>query len=86
MFTVYAIKSESTGKIYIGQTADFEKRLKRHNKELMYNLKSYTSKNSGPWQLVYEDTFNTRVEAVKKERYLKSHIGRDYLRSVISGV
>lgn len=80
MFTVYVIQSETTGKIYIGQTSDFEKRLKRHNKELLYNPKSYTAKNKGPWKLVYKETFNTRTEVIKRENFLKSHAGRDYVR------
>lgn len=80
MFTIYVIKSESTGKIYVGQTEDFEKRLKRHNKELPYNKKSYTTKNIGPWKLVYKEVFGTRIEALKREKYLKSHVGRDYIR------
>lgn len=83
MFTVYVIRSQSTDKIYIGQTDNLEKRLKRHNKELFYNKKSYTAKNNGPWKLIYEETFKTRVEAIKREKVLKSHVGRDYIRSVI---
>jgi len=83
MFTVYVIKSQSTGKIYAGQTADLTKRLARHNKELHYNPKGYTAKNKGPWKLVYQETHKTRTEALKKERYLKSHMGRDYIKSII---
>lgn len=83
MFSVYVIQSESTGKIYIGQTSNIEFRLRRHNKELLYNPKSYTSKNKGPWKLVYNETFQTRREAIKREKYLKSHAGRNYLWSEI---
>lgn len=81
MFTVYVIQSESTGKIYIGQTANWGKRLKIHNQELPYNPKGYTAKNKGPWKLTYKETFETREEAIKREKYFKSHIGRDYIRS-----
>ncbi|MBI2327472.1 GIY-YIG nuclease family protein [Candidatus Curtissbacteria bacterium] len=84
MYTVYVIKSESTGKIYIGQTAVKVTRLKRHNKELPYNPKGFTAKNVGPWRIVYEETFETRTEALKKEKYLKSHVGRDYIRKTLA--
>ena len=84
MFTVYVLKSESTDKIYIGQTAYKEIRLKRHNKELFYNPKGFTAKNMGPWKIVYEETFETRIEALKRERYLKSHVGRDYIRKILA--
>jgi predicted GIY-YIG superfamily endonuclease len=31
MYFVYVIRSESAGRIYIGHTADLEKRLREHN-------------------------------------------------------
>ena len=88
MFAVYVIQSKETGKIYIGQTSDLQNRLKRHNKEFLYNPKVYTAKHKGPWKIVYEETYKTRKEAIRKEKYLKSHAGRNYVRSVIktSGV
>lgn len=80
MFCVYVIKSVSSGKIYIGQTKDLEIRLKRHNKELPVKTKSYTFKNSGPWELVYKEEYETREEALKREKSLKNHKGRDWLK------
>ena len=84
MFTVYVLQSESTGKIYIGQTANLTKRLERHNKELLYNPKGYTAKNKGPWKVKYQETAETREDAIKKEKYLKSHSGRNYIKSIIN--
>ncbi len=86
MFTVYAIRSQTTAKIYIGQTENFEVRLKRHNEELKYNPKGYTAKNHGPWKLVYKETFKTRSEALLREKFLKSHVGRNFVRTKLSGV
>lgn len=80
-FVVYVIRSESTGKIYIGQTIDINKRLLRHNKVLKTKNKSYTSKNKGPWILIYTEPFNSRSEAIKKEKLYKSHQGRNWLRA-----
>ncbi len=51
MFYVYVIKNELSNKIYIGQTADLEKRLKRHNGELPVKKKGLLikTKASGYW-------------------------------------
>lgn len=86
MFNVYVLRSESTGRIYIGHTKDYEKRTKRHNQELPLNKKSYTYKNKGPWLLVYKEEFKTRVEAKKREKQLKSYRGREYIKKVIENM
>jgi len=82
MFTTYAIKNEKD-KIYIGQTADLENRLKRHNGILKNKSKSFTSKNKGNWILIYKEEFNTRKEAIQREKQLKSYQGRKFIRNII---
>lgn len=81
MFYAYVIKSESSGKIYVGQTNNPELRVKRHNGLLKNKVGSYTSMNKGPWKIVYVEKFETRTEAIKREKFLKSHIGRDWLKN-----
>lgn len=83
MYHVYVIQSTTTGKIYIGQTADIEKRLDRHNGILSSKQGSYTKVNQGIWKLVYKEDYGTRKEVLEREKYLKSHIGRDWLRNTI---
>jgi len=82
MFSVYVIKSESSNKIYIGQTSNLEKRLIQHN-DLKNNFSKYTKRNKGPWKLIYKEEFETRSEAIKRERFLKSGKGRDYIKQFI---
>lgn len=81
MFTVYVIRNES-GKIYIGQTKDKDKRLRQHN-DSTFDIRAYTKLNKGPWKLVFDEQYATRHEAYKREKYLKSHQGRDWLKSVL---
>ncbi|KKR20249.1 MAG: hypothetical protein UT50_C0019G0004 [Candidatus Moranbacteria bacterium GW2011_GWA2_39_41] len=83
MFYTYAIKNQDN-KIYIGQAADLEVRLQRHNKLLKNKSTSFTSKNSGNWELIYEEEFETRSEAMKREKELKSFRGREFIRSLIT--
>lgn len=82
MFLVYVLENETNHKIYIGQTADLETRLNRHNGLLVTKKKSYTSinKQNGNWIVIYTEEYNTRHEALHREKYLKSHVGRDWLK------
>ncbi|MFA6160442.1 MAG: GIY-YIG nuclease family protein [Parcubacteria group bacterium] len=82
MFNVYVIKNQN-GKIYIGQTADLKVRLERHNRLLKNKKTSFTSKNKGVWELVYKENFNSREEAIKREKELKSFRGREFIRKSI---
>ena len=59
MYYLYLIESETSGKYYIGQTADLQRRLEDHNG----NKKKYT-KEKGSWILIGYKTFNSRGEAV----------------------
>jgi putative endonuclease len=70
MYKVYAIESENTGRIYIGQTNNIQKRLKMHN---MGYVKS-TYKDM-PWHLLAIESFDTRNEARWRERQLKKSKG-----------
>ena len=71
MCLVYAIKSSSSGRIYIGQTENFERRLVEHNTGRV----SSTSTDR-PWVLLKAEEFDTRAEARWAERQLKASKGR----------
>ena len=83
MFYAYALYNQIRDKIYIGHTANLELRLKRHNGLLLNNKKSFTSKNSGLWQLIRKEEFTTRQEAMRREKELKSYRGREFIRRLI---
>ncbi len=78
MYTVYVIQSRS-GKRYTGYTGNLERRLQEHN-----SGKCKTTKSSTGWQVIYRESFDSRSEAMSRERWLKSGKGRDFLRSLIS--
>ena len=64
---------------YTGMTNNIERRLKEHN-----NLRSKSTKAFAPWILIYQEEFETRAEARKKEKYLKSGNGREFLKTLIN--
>ena len=78
-YTVYVLYSPSTNKIYIGFTSDLEARLKSHN-ELA--TKGWTIKFR-PWILAYHEKFDSKAEAMKRERELKTAKGRQFIRKEI---
>jgi putative endonuclease len=79
------IRSESSGKCYIGHTSDLAGRLRHHNDpEDKKGL--YTRRNPGPWILVHEEEFLSRREAMARERFLKSGQGREWLRRKLANL
>jgi len=80
MFFVYVVKNNISNKFYIGQTSDLENRIKRHNGILKNKAKSFTYKNKGLWELIYKEVYNTRKEAMGREKQLKSYQGRKFIK------
>ncbi len=74
MYEVYVLKSEKDGIRYVGSGKDALERLKRHNKG-DYRF----TKGHRPWRLIYKEIFNTKTEAIKREKFLKSGKGREWL-------
>ncbi len=77
MFFVYALKSLNRNYIYIGMTSELEVRIKRHNEG-----KNRTTKPYSPFVLIYTKEFETRIEARKHEKYMKSGSGREFLKGI----
>ena len=64
---LYILQSESSGKYYIGCTNDLARRLSEHRAG-----HTTSTRNRGPWKLVYQETFLTAAAARQRERVLKS--------------
>ncbi|MBF0490598.1 MAG: GIY-YIG nuclease family protein [Candidatus Omnitrophica bacterium] len=72
---IYVLRSLKNGKRYVGSTKlRPEERLKQHHQ----GSNRWTSQN-GPFELVYSEEFLTFSDARKRERFLKSGIGRKFL-------
>ncbi|MEO8087352.1 MAG: GIY-YIG nuclease family protein [Bacteroidota bacterium] len=73
MYYVYVIYSEIVGNYYIGHTNNLNRRIEEHN-----NRKDRYTSNKGRWKLVYFEEFETRSEAMKREKFFKTGKGREY--------
>ncbi|MBL7646241.1 MAG: GIY-YIG nuclease family protein [Candidatus Hydrogenedentes bacterium] len=79
-FYVYILRSESSGKTYVGQTSDLGKRLEQHN-DVNCRFTMYTKRNKGPWKLIHSEAYSSRSEAMNREKHLKSGQGRDWIKA-----
>lgn len=78
LYYVYVIESIE-GFLYKGMTDNLEKRLVEHNnKEL-----SFWTKRGTEWKLIYKEEFDNKTDALKRERWLKTGVGRDYLKMIL---
>jgi putative endonuclease len=80
MYSVYVLRSQSSGRLYVGYASDVTQRLGQHNHGI-----SKSTKNRGPWELVYSEEFETRIEAMGRERRLKTGRGREELKRTLKG-
>jgi putative endonuclease len=78
MFYVYALRSLSRNYIYVGLTDNLDRRIAQHNLGLNPTTKSYR-----PFELIWSDSFPTRSEARLREKYLKSGVGKTFLKSLL---
>ena len=78
MFYVYILKSGKDGRLYKGMTQNLPLRLKQHNEGHNKSTKGFC-----PWELVYSEEFETRMEARSRENYFKSGSGREFLNSLL---
>ena len=76
-FTVYILFSENYQKHYTGFTTDLEQRLLSHTQL----RKDWTAKYR-PWKLIYTKEFGNKNEALSYEKWLKTGIGRDFIKTL----
>ena len=77
MFFVYAISSEIKNYIYVGLTHDFNFRIHEHNSGSERTTRPYR-----PFKVLLIEQYPTRAEARKREKYLKSGCGKEYLKAL----
>ncbi len=57
-------------------SSDTDRRLKEHNSGKTRSTAYYK-----PWKLFFEESFETRAEARKREVYLKTGYGREWIKN-----
>jgi putative endonuclease len=67
MFYIYILQSDKNGSYYVGSCADIILRLKQHNGGAVKSTKSLR-----PWVLLYNEGYQTLLEARRRELQIKS--------------
>jgi putative endonuclease len=75
VYYAYVLQSENYNTYYYGSTKDLQVRLKEHNAGKV----RYT-KGRRPWKLHYYEKYESRSEAMKREKFFKSIDGYNYLK------
>ena len=75
MYYVYVIRSLKDGKWYTGFTCNVEHRLREHN-----SGEDKATKSRVPFELVYIEGCTDNQDALAREKYLKSGVGKKFLK------
>jgi putative endonuclease len=77
-FYTYVLLSKKDGGIYIGQTNCAKTRLRLHNAG-----KVISTRNRKPFILILAEEYETRNEAYRREQFLKTGRGREWLQEYV---
>ena len=74
---VYILQSRTTLLYYVGSTQDVSNRLNEHN-----SGECLSTRHGIPWDIVHVEKFDSRSEAVRQERRIKSRGIARYLKTL----
>lgn len=78
MFYAYILQNSNTKRHYIGSTNDLDRRLQEHNRG-----QTRSTISNGVWVLAYYEIYNTKAEASKRERQIKSFKGGNAFKKLM---
>jgi len=77
---LYILKSAKNSRYYVGSTNDLDRRLAEHDRG-----KTKYTKYAGPFDLVYQEKFDTLKQARQREYQIKKLKSRKYIEYLIAG-
>ena len=75
MFYVYLLECQQDKSWYIGYTSDLRRRINDHQNGC--GCRTTSIKNN--WKLIYYEAYIEKQDAIGREKFLKSGLGRKYL-------
>ncbi len=76
MYYVYVIQSKKDKQFYTGFTRDLENLIREHNEGRVSS-----TKERGPFELIYYEACLNEQDGLAREKYLKSGMGKRYLKN-----
>ena len=81
MYYVYILYFEKDKKLYTGYSPDLKKRINKHNKGYVK-----ATKNRRPLKLIYYEGYSERLDAKRREIFLKGGKGKLELKTQLKKV
>ncbi len=75
-YYTYLLKSKKDKKFYTGCTKNLKLRFEQHQ-----DGEVQSTKNRGPFELIYYEACKDENDAYHREKYLKSYYGKMYIRN-----
>jgi len=75
-YYVYVLRSINFERNYVGFTKNLYSRLRQHNSGKTKSTKPYL-----PWKILFFQEFGSKEAALKREKFLKTGKGREYIKS-----
>ena len=75
-YFTYILRSEKDGKNYSGYTQNLNLRFEQHQ-----NGEVPSTKNRRPLKLIYFEACLNQADALKREKYFKTHYGKMFLKN-----
>ena len=73
-YYTYILRSLKDGKKYAGYTENLKLRFEQHNKGQVES-----TKHRLPFELIYYEACQNQKDALKREKYFKTHLGKMFL-------
>ncbi|MDD2753313.1 MAG: GIY-YIG nuclease family protein [Candidatus Portnoybacteria bacterium] len=77
-YYVYILESLKNKELYVGYTGDLNKRIKEHNRGLVFSTKPYL-----PWLIIFYEAYRSEKDARRREAYLKTSQGSRLLKRML---
>jgi len=75
---LYVFYSQKSNRFYKGSCQNLNIRLEQHNPGTTKSTRPLI-----PWEIIYFEAFQTRKEALKREKYFKPAAGRRFLKKMV---
>jgi len=77
VYYLYILLSEKDNKRYVGFSENLKRRINEH-----YSGSVKSAKNRRPLKLIYFEEYESKGDAIKREKFFKSGLGRSFLKSI----
>lgn len=75
-YYIYILHSAFDHQLYTGYTKDLKRRIEDHNQGRVPS-----TKDRRPFKLIYSEACLNQSDAIAREKYLKSGMGKKYIRN-----